>query len=258
MARGRKKKSDILSNQVTLFDFCPNKDHFIAQGSSLICAKQKLRSTSKKLITAAIMQIRPQDEDLKPYVIKIKEFATLVGTSPSNLYRDIESITDDIIKNPVYIRTRNNSGKEGFIKIPWVEFCEYVPDLGIILQLSNRLKPYLIGLKNRYEQYQECYTQIQGCCGIYDFDSFYSTRIFELLADSGVPAIPKEPKTVIVSVKRLRECCGCEDSLERFSNFREKVLDMSTKEINRKTIWNISYTCEKDGKKVDRIKFMVR
>ena len=259
MARGKGNRTYFIENQITLFDFNPNKDHYIAQASTLIRSKQKLKSRSKKLINAAIMQIRPSDKTLNTYVISIQDFANMIGVSSNNLYRDIESITDDIIKNPVYIRTVYDGGKEGFVKIPWVEYCQYIPDIGIVIQLSNRLKPYLIGLKERYEEYQQTYAQFQGCIGVFDFDSFYTNRLFELLADRGVPAVPvkNKPTYVEMPVEYIKECLGCENNFERFSNFREKVLDKSVDEINSKTIWRVSYSCVKKGRSIDKIKFCV-
>ena len=95
MGRGKK----VIDGQLS-FDFSLDKDNYVVQANDLIGGKQALKLNSAKLIRAAIMQIVPEDDELKPYVVSIKEIAELLGVSESNLYRDIDDITDDIIKNP--------------------------------------------------------------------------------------------------------------------------------------------------------------
>ena len=99
MARGRKNIEGQLS-----FDFCLDSRNYVCQANKLVGGKQALKLNSAKLIRAAIMQIVKGDEDLNLYIITIKELASLLGVSESNMYRDIEAITDDIICNPVYVR----------------------------------------------------------------------------------------------------------------------------------------------------------
>ena len=59
------------------------------------------------------MQIAKEDKELKPYIITISELAKLLNVPKSNIYRDIDSITDDILNNPVYVREETcNSGNK--------------------------------------------------------------------------------------------------------------------------------------------------
>ena len=129
MGRGKK----VIDGQLS-FDFSLDKDNYVVQANDLIGGKQALKLNSAKLIRAAIMQIVPEDDELKPYVVSIKEIAELLGVSESNLYRDIDDITDDIIKNPVFIRQAINRQIK-WVKIPWVSKCEYNSDVGVSIQL---------------------------------------------------------------------------------------------------------------------------
>lgn len=70
----------------------------------MISGRQGLKLNSAKLIRAAIMQVVYDDVELKPYVITIPEIADLLGVSTSNVYRDIDEVTNDIISNPVFIK----------------------------------------------------------------------------------------------------------------------------------------------------------
>lgn len=144
MTSGRKQ----VERQVS-FDFCLNTRNYVVQANNLIGGKQALKLNSAKLIRSAIMQVVQDDEELMPYVITIKELATLLGVPTSNIYRDIDEITNDIIGNPVYVREERAGKTVRFIKIPWVTKCEYQSDTGVALKLNEELKPFLINLISR-------------------------------------------------------------------------------------------------------------
>lgn len=243
MPRGRKQVDGQIS-----FDFCIDARNYVVQANNLIGGKQALKLNSAKLIRSAIMQVVREDEELKPYIITIKDLSELLGVPASNIYRDVDEITDDIIKNPVYIREERNGKTIDFIKIPWVTRCEYKSDVGIALKLNEELKPFLINLKEHYTQYtlQE----------VLAMKSVYGIRIFEMLQSKIMSRVlPKDGITVILSVQEIRECCDCEDKYPTFGNFRDKVIDKAVKEINRVTMFKVVYSYIKKARSVVEIKF---
>ncbi len=218
MARGQKQMDGQLS-----FNFCLDARNYVVQANNLIGGRQALKLNSAKLIRSAIMQVVRDDEELKPYIITIKDLAELLGVPASNIYRDVESITDDIISNPVYVREEKHGKTVRFIKIPWVTRCEYKSDVGIALNLNEELKPFLINLKEHYTQYtlQE----------ILSMKSVYAIRIFEMIQSKVMSRIlPKEGIKIEISVQEIRECCDCEDKYPAFGNFRDKVIDKAVKD----------------------------
>ena len=95
MSRGKKQIEGQLS-----FDFCLDARNYVVQANTLIGGKQALKLNSAKLIRSAIMQVVGGDEELKPYIITVNELSELLNVPASNIYRDIDDITDDIISNP--------------------------------------------------------------------------------------------------------------------------------------------------------------
>ncbi len=238
MARGKKQIEGQLS-----FDFCLDTRNYVCQANSLVGGKQALKLNSAKLIRAAIMQVVRDDEELKPYIITISELAELLNIPKSNIYRDIDDITDDILNNPVYIREEVGK-KVRWIKIPWVTRCEYNSDIGVALKLNDELKPFLINLKDHYTQYT--------LDSILVMKSVYAIRIYELLQSEIMTRIlPRAGTDIELSVETLKECCGCESkAYNTFSNFRNRVIDIAVKEINEKTLYTLSYDYVKKGKSV--------
>lgn len=245
MARGKKQIEGQLS-----FDFCLDTRNYVCQANSLVGGKQALKLNSAKLIRAAIMQVVRDDEELKPYIITISELAELLNVPKSNIYRDIDDITDDILNNPVYIR--EEAGKKvRWIKIPWVTRCEYNSDIGVALKLNDELKPFLLNLKEHYTQYT--------LDSILVMKSVYAIRLYELLQSKIMTRIlPRAGTDIELSVETLKECCGCESkAYNTFSNFRNRVIDIAVKEINEKTLFTLSYDYVKKGKSVIALIFHI-
>lgn len=240
MARGRRKKQ--IEGQL-VFDFCLDANNYVVQANNLIRGKQALKINSAKLIRAAIMQVVREDSELKPYIITISELSELLNIPKSNIYRDIDSITDDIIKNPVFIKEETDK-KTRWIKIPWVTRCEYNSDIGVAIKLNDDLKPFLINLKEHYTQYT--------LENILVMKSVYAIRIYELLQSRIMSrVIPKDGTDIELSVQTVKECCGCESrSYNTFSNLKNRVIDVAMREINQKTLYTVSYTYIKNGRSV--------
>ena len=242
MARGNKQIEGQLS-----FDFCLDTRNYVCQANSLVGGKQALKLNSAKLIRAAIMQIAKEDKELKPYIITISELAKLLNVTKSNIYRDIDSITDDILNNPVYVReeTCNRGNKKvRWIKMPWVTRCEYHSDVGIALKLNDELRPLLLNLQDHYTQY--------ALDEILVMKSVYAIRLYELLQSKIMSRVlPKAGTNIELSIETIKECCGCEGkSYNIFSNLRNRVIDIGVKEINKKTLFTVSYNYVKKGKTV--------
>lgn len=247
MARG--KKAEQLDGQLCLFDFCTDSSNYVVQANSLVGGRQSLKLNSAKLVRAAIMQIVKEDTEMKPYVITIKEFANLLQIDESNVYKFADEITNDIIKNPVYVKKVDKNNIK-WIKIPWVTRCEYNSDMGIAIKLNEELKPFLINLKEHYTQYtlQE----------VLVMKSVYAIRIFEMIQSKIMSKIlPKDGIDIDISVQKIKECCDCVDKYSAFSNFKIKVLDKAQYEINRVTMYTVNYSYIKNGRSVVGIKFHV-
>lgn len=245
MGRGHKQ----IEGQIS-FDFCLDARNYVCQANTLVGGKQALKLNSAKLIRAAVMQVVKGDEELKPYIITIKDLSELLGVPASNIYRDIENITDDIIRNPVYIREERAGKTIRFIKIPWVTRCEYSSDIGIAIELNNKLKPFLLNLKEHYTQYtlQE----------VLVMKSVYAIRIFEMIQSKIMSKVlPKDGIFIEVPVQEIRECCDCEDKYPAFGNFKDKVIDKAVSEINRVTMFSVKYSYIKEKRNVIGIIFHV-
>ena len=80
----RKKKVNQIAGQLC-FDMNMNSENYVVQANELIAGKQSLKLNSAKIMRALIMQIKPNDDELKSYVIRIQELSKLLDIGPENL-----------------------------------------------------------------------------------------------------------------------------------------------------------------------------
>lgn len=249
-------------NECENIDLKNNK--VICQANKIILGKQNLSTKAAKIIRAAILQIQLNDEFIKPYLISTDELSKILDIDKSNLYykvkREIKDGKATIVKEMPIIEDIayeiSNSiihielGEGNWDKYHWVSFCGYRKSKGIIIKLNSDLKSYLLGLKGFYTSYE--YTEIK------EMKSAYAIRIYEMIACKLYNSIPIDGIEISFSVQQIREACGCENKLKTFDKFREKVLDMAVEEINKKTVYRIKYTYEKNGRKIVGIKFFIK
>lgn len=229
------------------FDLSTKTDQFVVQANELLEGKQNLKLNSAKIMRSLIMQIKPEDDDLKSYLISIPDLAKLLKISSANIYRDIDEITDDILTNHVAIK---DPIKGKFIKIQWVSACAYEKGIGLAIKINPLLKPFLLNLQNHYTQYQ--------LEEVLAMKSVYAIRIYELLQkEKMVRVLPKNGIDLILTIQQIREACDCEDKYERFSQLKSRVIDVAVREIERTTNYTLSYDYMKNGRTVKALKMHV-
>lgn len=229
------------------FDLSTKTDQFVVQANELLEGKQNLKLNSAKIMRSLIMQIKPEDDDLKSYLVAIPDLAKLLRISSANLYRDIDEITDDILTNHVAIK---DPIKGKFIKIQWVSACAYEKGIGLAIKINPLLKPFLLNLQNHYTQYQ--------LEEVLAMKSVYAIRVYELLQkEKMVRVLPKNGIDLILTIQQIREACDCEDKYERFSQLKSRVIDVAVREIERTTNYTLSYDYIKNGRTVKALKMHV-
>lgn len=229
------------------FELNTNASHYVVQANELLEGKQNLKLNSAKIMRALIMQIKPDDDELKSYLITVQDLAKMLNVSAANLYRDMDSITDDILTNHVAIKD-SRQGK--FIKIQWVTACAYEKGVGLAVKMNPLLKPFLLGLKEKYTQYQ--------LENILAMKSVYAIRIYELLQkEQIIRYMPENGVTIVLTVKAIREACDCEKKYSKISQFKSKVIDVAVREIVRCTGYSLEYDCIKNGRSIEAFRFKI-
>jgi len=220
----------------------------VRQSNELIEASYKIASIGEgRLIRMLIAQITPDDEDFKTYRIGITDFARFFGLSKesNSVYELIKKSADELAGRRIMLE------KDGsWLRLNWLSYAEYKKGSGHIeIRFDKALKPYLLGLKGYFTQYD--------LEKVVNFKSGYSMRLFELLKKEQFKADGKGYFRRSFEYDEFRALVGIEKTEYRdFSDFRKRVIDSSVKEINANPdiqITQVNYP--KIGRKVSHVVF---
>lgn len=222
-----------------------NKEFYTVMSNDIIKGKQEMSLQEARIIRLLVTQVVKEDKDLKTYTMKIKDLSNFLGISSSNLYKDILKFCENLLEKKVRIGTGNP--KEPWRIFQWVQLAQYDGNGSITLMLSNQIKPFVIELDKYFTQYK--------LSNILTMNSYYAIRLYELLKmNDGLNQYITDFK---FSIKELREYFCCENKFERISQFKEKVIETATKEINDKTDLKVYPTYQKTGRSITHITFEV-
>jgi len=212
----------------------------VTQSNKLVEARYNLPLSEQRLILSMISKIQPSDEDFKPYVISIKEFAEFLGVDENSMYRECKKITKKLLSRVVEI---DEVGR--FVQTHWVSSAEYIDGTGVVnLSFDPLLKPYLLQLKSGFTS---CKLQM-----LLSFKSQYTMR-FYMLIKQYEKLVNRE-----FLVTELRETIGIEKKqYALYSNFRNRILLPSQKELKEKADLYFEFDEIKYGRRIGSIKFHI-
>jgi len=217
------------------------ENRLVVKSNDLIEASYKLTLQEARIVLLLASMINREDDDFKLYQIKVKDFAKFVGVDKNkNIYKQLAQITEKLGKRTLTIK------KEGSVlQMGWLASSEYFFNEGYVeLEFSDKLKPYLLQLKDRFTKYQ--------LSSVLELKSFYAIRLYELVKQW------EKLKTRTVEVQELRLALGIPDNkYKQYGHFKDRVLSSARDEINSKTETYFDFTEIKKGLKVVMLKFEI-
>jgi plasmid replication initiation protein len=122
--------------------------------------------------------------------------------------------------------------------------AEYNHNEGTVtIEISKKLKPYLLQLKSNFTQYELEY--------VLKLQSFYSIRIYELLKQY------EKLEQREIEIIRLKEILGITDKYKRYNALKDRVIEPAQQEIKIMTDIYFKYKEIKTGRKITAIKFYI-
>jgi plasmid replication initiation protein len=223
-----------------------NNNLVVRQSNELIEASYKIASIGEgRLMRMLIAQISPSDEDFKTYRISVADFASFFSITHNSVHEQIEQAARALREREVLIR----KGKSWF-STGWLSSAEYIEGTGYVeVSIHARLKPYLLGLKSYFTQYE--------LEKIVNFKSGYAMRLFELLKKEQFKAGKGGDFVRVFEYEELRELLGVgKKEYEFFKDFRVRAIDIAVREINANPdIFIAKVEYKKTGRKVSHIVF---
>ncbi len=215
-----------------------NKSMTVSQDFPLVNAKYKLNTSEMKFILTAMTQLDSKnDEVLKEYEIKVSDLEKKLQAEQNETR--LKQFAKKLMSKPLEVPT-----KDGWIIANWFSDIEYIRGQAKFkVRFSEKLKPYLLQLKERFVAYNLKY--------ILPLTSTYSVRIYQLLKE-----YEKLTKRYF-TVEELQDILQVPKSYKIYNRFKEKILKVAERELLEHTDIYFTIEEEKEGRKVSRLIFKI-
>lgn len=205
-------------------------------------AKYDLNIVELKGLAYIFSKIKREDTKLRKYTLYIKEYCQVCGIDYKNggNYKYIKETLKGLRDKSFWIT--DEDGKD--VLIGWIQSVRINKGSGKIeVELDKELHRYLIGLLDNYTQY--------ALLSTIPMKSAYSFRMYEILKSYAFT------KHHTFDLDELKEQIAAQRYVN-FKDFRRKVLEVATKEINLYTDIEVQWQPIKKGKKVIMLDFDIK
>ena len=233
----------------------PTKPVEIIQHNALTTARYEMTACEMDIVFFLLSKLTKNDKAGTVYELRVKELEQLTGRVWN--YTRLFDSTDQLrsrgyVINGEKVDERTGTSKPTVLQVGLLASAEYLIGQGIIeLEISEKVRPYLIDLKNNFTSYK-----LQAALSL---TSKYAKRIYQLASqwkDIG------ESKTYSLDefkyMLNLKDPKGKEpEQYVKISHLQAKVLDVAVQQINEHTDLRISYELKKKGRAFDRVSFYI-
>ena len=205
-------------------------------------AKYDLSTVELKAFAFILSKILPSDTELKEIEFSVQDFCRACGIDDESgrNYSRIKDTLKGLRDKSFWLM--NEKGVES--TVGWLSKARINKGSGKIkVKLDEDLEQYLIGVFNNFTQYE--------LISILPMKSSYSIRIYELLKSY---AFTGKHEFGLDDLKSKLTA----SHYVNFKDFRKKVLEVATEEINRYTDIEISWTPIQTGRKVSSVYFEIK
>lgn len=204
--------------------------------------RHNLTIQEQRCVLYAISKIQPMDDIYKAYSLELREFYTLCGLQGES-YTELKAIMKGLSDRSWWITLED--GSESLVR--WFSTLKFDKKSDrVTIKFHEDMMPYLLELSKQnvfYTQYQLKY--------ILPMSGQYSIRLYELLK-----SYQKNNVHWYFEIDELKWLLNCEQYVN-FFDFKRRVLEPATAEINKYTDIKISWQPIKDGRKVTHVEFQM-
>lgn len=224
-------------------------DYSVVMANDMIRGCSALSLNELKLLRTIIMQIKPEDKELYPYKISVRELQTIMGISGKRIYDEAQKMCVHLLQEVILIGDGNPKHK--WRAFQWVSLCEYNEGI-FLIKLNDALKPYVIGLQRFYTQFK--------LEDIVRMNSVHAIRLLEMIYEAlkGTPVYADQSAEVYIPVDALRKATNTENKYTSINRWTERIIKLPLEEINRKNgKYYISYRPHKESRKIVGFFFLI-
>lgn len=214
----------------------------VVKANDLVVARYKLTTVEQKIVILLISEIDFQDDSFKEYFITTSNLMNVLGIHDGGGdYKFIANTVDSLMSRVLHIPFKNGD----WYKSHWVSSAHYEAEKGgITFCLDEKLKPYLLKLKESFVKYDRRQ--------VLSLSSVYSIRFYEFMVKY------RKLGSFRVTLKELKavlEATG--KSYNKYDNFKMRVLEPARLELEEKTDIRFTYKKVTRQKRIVEIDFEI-
>ena len=220
------------------------KNELIVKSNYLVESSYKLTVSEFRILYMIISKIQKNDTDFTSYSFTIKDFIDKIGLSGNSSYSDLKKSVRLLKSRTFIVKYIDNDNNKCELITGWISSAQLINKTTIEFSLDPKLKPFLLELKKNFTK-----LPIER---LMQLSSIYSYRIYELLKQYEKLGYRN------FDLLELRKYLDLATKYNRYYDFKIKVLEQATKDINNKTDITISYQEFRKDKNVTSIKFYIK
>lgn len=214
------------------------------------CGLEGISLKARKLLYIAISQCRKNDKEFYEYRLSIKDFAKMMNIDASNLYREAESIVDEVTKG--FIKAKKNPKDIKFHNYPLFSVCG-MEETEIVFKLNSEMTDFLLSIKGSFSK--------PLLNDFLQMNSPYSMAIWHLMQREMKSKKPFGSRVITfnLTLEELRKVTKAEHKLKQLVHFKERILDKAIREIKDNCGIIVTYEPGKDkvGRTIKSFDFTV-
>ena len=204
--------------------------------------KQDLRFQALRLIHYIIYRVICDDQDLQTFQGSVTELAEAFQIPRSNLYRDIDSLSDQLHSTSMI--TGHKDPRKSWKIVTWMSKSGYDGKGLYTFKLSYSIVDYVKGIKQMFDE--------EFHLTILKFSSIYAIRIYEIVSADRFFQRGVNPE---YEIDDLRYWLDCEKKYKKTNDFYKYVIETAVRDINSYSSTKMTAVTIKVGRIISRIRF---
>lgn len=218
------------------------RDYKVVKANEIIQrARIDLSILELKTFAYILSKVKPTDAQGQKYTFSIQEYCKVCAIDEKNgkNYENVKKAIKTLRDKSFWLTDEN--GKE--TTVGWLSKAQIDKRSGkVTVKLDEDIQKYIIGWFEQYTQY--------SLCQVLPMQSQYSFLLFELLKSYA------NMKQYTFDLDDLKSRVGA-THYKDYRDFKKRVMDIATREINLYTDLEISWEPISKGRKIIQIKFYI-
>lgn len=219
------------------------RDYKVVKANEIIQkARVDLGIMELKTFAYILSKVKPTDKPNQEYTFNVQEYCKVCEIDEKNgkNYLNVKKALKNLRDKSFWLTDENGSETT----VGWLSKATIDKRNGKVkVKLDEDIQKYIVGWFEQYTQY--------SLCQILPMQSQYSFLMFELLKSYAFK------NSQVFDLEELKAKVGA-THYKDYRDFKKRVLDVATKEINLYTDLEISWEPVTQGRKIIQIKFYIK